>query len=342
MRRVTISAIRGALLLVSATSCASASPLPLKTIATEFAERKAIGESVRAAVEGNDYALLDALALRYRTSDPLTSSGASKLLIFHANAEYYLQPRLTPGSCTFDPSGFDRWDKASPQSPSAPIVRAAALIRQAWCLRGNGPAATVDPASWPKVHASVEAAATTLRRNAALASQDPEYYSVMLRIYVLQGRDRAAFDRLLADALASAPSYYGTYFEAYEYVRPQWFGGVADIDVLARKAATHTQDREGQGGYARVYWHVSKCNCRANMAAMDWPKMKAAMADVMQRFPSEWNAANFARIACRQGDVATAAKYLGMTRSDDAAAWTDQIERDQCKAIVAFAAQSGR
>ncbi len=331
-----------AFLLTLSTFGPGAAPLPTTTIPTELAARQAIGDAVRTAVASNDYAALDALALSYRTTDPLTPSGASKLLIFHANAAYFLQPKLTATDCTLDASGFDRWHKAAPQSATALIVRAQALVRQAWCLRGNGPASSVDPERWPRVRASVDAAENLLSRNKRLVSVDPESYSVMIRIYVLQGRDREDFDKLLGEAVARDPGYYGTYFEAYEYLRPQWFGSVAEIDALARLADTKMRGSYGQGGYARVYWHVSNCNCRPNMAAMDWAMMKTAMADVMQRFPSEWNAANFARLACRQGDIATAATYLGRVRSDDAAAWTDPVVRDQCRAAVAFATQQSR
>ena len=42
--------------------------------------------------------------------------------------------------------------------------------------------------------------------------------------------------------------------------------------------------------------------------------MRQAMRDVITRYPSDWNAANFAKLACQIGDGNDAAVYLGMIR----------------------------
>jgi hypothetical protein len=66
------------------------------------------------------------------------------------------------------------------------------------------------------------------------------------------------------------------------------------------------------------------------------------MAEVVARYPADWNIVNFAKIACRMGDGSEAAKYLGRLRHDNGLAWAGDDERDHCFAVAGLRAPKTR
>ncbi|UVO54834.1 hypothetical protein [Sphingomonas sp. SUN039] len=304
----------------------------------ELGTRKAILDATGQAATARDFARLSALETDYATHRVRTPSGTWKLALFHAQLRYAAKGKQIEGSCDNDAARFlADWRAATPDAPGPSIVGAAVLVDRAWCLRGSGTAAQVDPAAWPKVAAAVAEAHALLAANKRVASADPEYYAVMAEIYLLQGRDKAAFRRMLDEATAREPAYWPLYFNAFQYYQPQWFGSYAEVDALARFAAERSSAVEGTGGYARFYWHLDQCNC-LRRSEIDWPTMKTAMADVAVRYPDDWNFANFAKIACRMGDGSEAGVYLGKLGSDGDAAWTEPVEHAVCRQLAARSA----
>lgn len=134
---------------------------------------------------------------------------------------------------------------------------------------------------------------------------------------------------LLDEATSREPAYHYLYFEAYRYFQPQWYGSDDEVDELARYAAARSKRAEGRGMYARFYWQALDCNCDVE-GTLDWPTMKLAMRDVMARYPADWNAANFARIACRMNDADETAAWLGHVSGDPSQAWDDNDEMRRC------------
>jgi hypothetical protein len=41
----------------------------------------------------------------------------------------------------------------------------------------------------------------------------------------------------------------------------------------------------GKSAYARLYWYSVVCGCTDELAGMDWPVMRIAMADLAERYP---------------------------------------------------------
>lgn len=62
--------------------------------------------------------------------------------------------------------------------------------------------------------------------------------------------------------------------------------------------------------------------------------MKRSMAEVVGRYPADWNVANFARVACQMRDSSEAAKYLDKLKYDNGLAWSSEEERGQCLAVA--------
>ncbi len=168
------------------------------------------------------------------------------------------------------------------------------------------------------------------------ASIDPHFYAVMARIYIDQGAQKADFKRLLDEATAREPDYHQLYFNASRYFQPQWYGSDAEVDEIARYAAARTIRAEGLGMYARIYWFALDCACPIRRS-IDWPTMKRAMGDVMTRYPSDWNAINFARMSCHMLDPDEAASWFSRVKGDYRKVWINKDEMRRCESMAQLA-----
>lgn len=326
-------------LLVAACSAKSEGSLGVVEASTtdELQERQAIFDRVKRAIETKDFATLNAMESEFRTRRSLTPSGTWKLSSYYAGLRAYLNKGKVNGRCVYRAESFlGAWADLAPDAPGAYIVEAMLLLDNAWCHRGGGYARTVRESAWVPYEAGVAAAYQALEEHRAVASVDPEFYSVMAEIYIAQGQDESSFANLLEEATDKEPYYYNTYFKAFRYYLPQWNGSFEEVEKFARSAADQTSSKSDMGTYARVFWYVAECDCDTSFRSMHWPTMKKAMQDVVEQYPNDWNAANFARISCRKADAAEAAKYFAMLKKDDGVAWTDKFEWHQCQKYAKF------
>ena len=302
----------------------------------EAGEQKPIVDAVKAAIDRRNYQALNRMENEFRRTRARTSSGIWKLAVFHWRLLTELGPRGDDNCEDRSADFFRGWIAASPAEAAPYVSRAEVLEAYAWCIRGDGYAGSVSQQTHDMFKAKVAEASTVLSTHQATASADPHYYAVAARIHIDQGAGKSEFVRLLDEASSREPDYHHLYFNAYRYFQPQWYGSDAEVDEFARYAAARDKRAEGLGMYARFYWFALDCNCVVEKS-IDWPTMKLAMRDVMARYPADWNAANFARIACRMNDPKEAAAWLAHVNGDPGQAWTDKDEMRRCQRMVVAA-----
>jgi hypothetical protein len=334
--------------MLSSAACSAAAPLgdeaakqevisdvgkrAASPLAGEAAEQEPIIDAVKTAIDRHDYNALNRMETEFRKTRSRTGSGIWRLSVFHWRVLTELGPKK--GDCQDRSADFFKgWIAATPDQPAPYITRAAVLEDYAWCLRGDGFASSVSALVFGRFAAKVDEASKILADHHRIASIDPHYYAVMERIYIDQGAAKADFKRLLDEGTAQEPDYHYLYFDAYRYYQPQWYGSDAEIDELARYAAARTARTEGLGMYARFYWFATDCKCSIRNS-IDWSTMKAAMRDVMDRYPSDWNAANFARISCDMRDYKEAGNWLNRVKKDYSDAWNDEVEMRRCESMA--------
>ncbi len=271
----------------------------------EIAERTIIFDDVKAAIGSRDFAALSDMEQDFRTTKARTPSGVWKLDMYHKAVQSSLADGMrAEAGCVDRHADFVKdWAAARPTSPAPTISRAALMVEQAWCIRGDGYASKVAHGAWPKFRSLISAAEDLLERNKASASVDPEYYALLVDILRARGVGKEAFMAVVDEAASREPYYYGTYFIAAHYFLPQWFGSWPELDHFARYVAQRTAASDHQGAYARIFWSLDQCECDYIEKGADWPTMKAAMRDVVARYPVQWNSRYFADLACRMGDV---------------------------------------
>jgi hypothetical protein len=295
----------------------------------DHAVRADIMKRVERLLKTEDFAALNKMAADFRTTRARTPSGMWKLRIFHLSVRYYLAQNQPDGECVSSAGPMlTRWLAVDPAAPAPIITQASNLLEQAWCKRD-------DPASgFDAFLADASQADQWLAAHKVSASVDPEYYAIAEDIGFVTRHDKANFDGLLAEGISREPGYYDLYISAMKYYLPSAFGSKDDVDRIARLAMQKIGSSDDAGGYARVYWAYVDCGCEIWQSSVDWPLMKRSMADVVARYPADWNIVNFAKISCQVGDGIEAAKYLRKLKIDNGVAWASGEERDRCFAMA--------
>lgn len=289
-----------------------ATPISSPDERLEHFAREAIINSVNSAIDARDFAALDAMEEKFRTTRARTPAGFWNLAIFHHQLRYRLSEDIseTTGCVLGGAQLVQQWHAAFPDSPAATIAAAGLLMTQAWCIRGGGYASDVTAEAWPKFHAKVEAASDLLRKDRHLSSRDPQFYAMALEIMRADGADRAEFAAVMSEATAREPAYLDTYTTAATYLLPQWGGSYAEIDALAQSAIEKSRDTEGTGLYARIFRDLAECGCDVIPFAARWVTLKQSMREVYERYPVRNNAEYFADLSCRMGDALEGRRYI--------------------------------
>ena len=329
--RLTCLALLLTCLFADMPAAAVAAPVEKASITTldDQVVRDGITHRVDALLRAEDFATLNRMAAEFRTTRARTPSGVWKLRTFHLSVRQYLAQAQPAGECVSTAGPIlKRWMAADPTAPTPVITQASVLLEQAWCKRHGS--------AWGEAAFLADAleADEWLAAHKASASIDPEYYATAEDIAFVTRHEKGDFERLLAEGITHEPRYYGLYFSAMKYYLPSAYGSNEQVDRIARLAVDKTSASDGAGAYARVYWAYVNCGCEIWQSSVDWPLMKRSMADVVVRYPADWNIVNFARIACQMGDGPEAAKYLGKLKNDNGLAWASDEERDQCFTVA--------
>jgi hypothetical protein len=211
---------------------------------------------------------------------------------------------------------FERWERANPNSITARIAHAAALVSYAWVARGDGMANTVTAEGGRLFEQRLKQARMLLESDDAL-KKCPGYYSTLMTVALGQGWPRKDYDRLFEEAVALAPDYEMFYFFKANFLQEKWYGTSPDEwHRFALSAAAATKKEHGQSLYTRIVWSIHGPGMTRmaafKAAGVDWPRMRQGFEDIAREYPdSLWNKNAFCFYAFAADDKATARRLFG-------------------------------
>ncbi len=319
-------------------SCAPSNADKLGMIYTgsgdEIQQRQAVIDETVIAIRNRDFSKLNDMELEYRSKRSLTSSGTWKLYEYYSALKGELSEDSHTGSCRFKGDPFlSEWEQFDLRAPAPMIIRARLMIVYAWCQRGFGYSNSVSISNAEKFRITLQQASSILETKRAYASVDPEFYPVMGEIYFGLGQVDSNVEKLFEEGIAREPYYYSIYLQGYARHMPKWGGSAGDVEQFAQHAAKITRSGVGMSTYARLYWYMMECQCGDNneTSNMDWNKVKEGMNDIFLKYPTDWNASNFAQFSCWNNDKVEAAKYFGKIKKNFLQAWSSSTEFESCK-----------
>ncbi len=290
--------------------------VPSTSNAGELRTRDDIKKLAQALFTSEQFEMLNETGTKYLNRKSRTDSGLWKLTLFYNG--------LKPNIDVRDPKYWSdrkvramKWSQLNEDSSHPRMVYAGILISEAWMYRGGGWARNVPKENWKPFHLKIEEAKQYLLSNSRFKNNDPQWYEQMLSIAKAQNWETADFNKLLNEALTAHPQFYEIYFRALNYFQPRWHGSTEEIEKFAIFATQKSEEHEGQGMYARIYWYASQAEYGHRLftkSNVRWEQMKLGIKDVIKEYPDQWNINNFAVFACLAKDKAMTKKLLSMLK----------------------------
>jgi hypothetical protein len=303
----------------------------------ELDDRREVSLKTIRMLGRGQFAELDQLAAYYRENEIRTSSGLWKLTFLYDGLDEFLNINDKNEAFWIQFRDItDNYLEQRPESPTAIVMKGIYLKQYAWKFRGGGWAREVPATAWKPFRENLRIADAFLQEAESLGSTDPHWHSLRVEILKGLGADKRELEPVLLEGLSAFPYYYDLYFEAIDYFSPRWQGDAEKIEVFANYAVSLTQENEGMGLYARVYWSVGRSQYRDNSlfirSRVDWEKMKEGILDVTAVYPDDWNIQNFAYFACLKGDSETTRALLEQMRTSPiSGVWNASLSYEVCR-----------
>ena len=260
----------------------------------ELAERKRVREEAKwmflTSLSSNGLDELETLLKRYREKKERTPSGVWKLTVAYSSLDRLKADWSTAReeSMKWTGQAIDAWAAKYPESPSPYLYRAAIMSTHARAVLNDKLARSTFPGGVDALKAKLEEARTYLAANQAIASKDPQWYVLMIRIMRYQGKPIGDILPIALEGAQRFPDFYEIYFEAARAIGQLSNSPQDDIETLANTAAKISEASLQNEIYARIYWVALQEVLNAKQLQdikWDWNRMKASMNTVLARYP---------------------------------------------------------
>ena len=216
----------------------SKSPFPAVEDALDFPQMSiALATVVAQLVEKSDSAGLDYLADRLVAVPVRFPGGDWALPMFFSACVHPLGAENDEASWNRTHERIAAWQKAFPQSATAPVAEAGRLIHHAWHVRGSGYADSVKPEAWPIFEQRIQAAKTLLEKCPRTC---PEWYVARLTVARAQGESRDKEVAIFDEGWKAHPNYTPLLKEIVTVLLPRWSGQPGDWHRMAKRVAKGT------------------------------------------------------------------------------------------------------
>lgn len=267
---------------------------------TEYKLREMIDLQAAGLFHGGDFAALEDMAEKFRTTDRLTPSGAFKSEVFYEVFRFCHCKH--PEEVQAWEARVQKYRDAFPKSPTPLLIKAGFMIDDAWYDLQHGPGgATVRGLAY---RTALEAAGKLLADNWDVASQDKQAYALLGVLTMSSGGDRVTFDRLVDQIADKAPDYLPAWFSAIDNLSPQWRDDPQLIEQIARRAAAG-KGEEAKDLYARLIYHAwafTRDDWFFKRAAADRKLLHASSQSFISHHPDQHSFVMMAEIACSAQD----------------------------------------
>lgn len=237
-------------------------------------------------LDSKDYDQLAGLADKLRTSKDRYADGRWKLEdIYNGLVPKRMAPdeewekRLT---------ALGRWSVSRPDSITARVAWANAIVQYAWKARGTGLADKVTEEGWQLFFKRLAEAAKVLKEAKALKEKCPFYWEVVLWADLGLQANKSRFNLDFDEAIKFEPDFVHFYTSRATYLLPRWYGSENEWHSDLINAADKIGGENGDLLYAQVLWHMHQ---RYNQITIEDDPQSRARSDkgfevIEKRFPN--------------------------------------------------------
>lgn len=251
-----------------------------------------IAAEAAAMLEQRRYMDLNALAGKLRRDGQTFAQGDWPIAYFYSGVV-----DLPKGSTKVDwethLAALRDWFENDPDSISARVAYARALIDYAWEARGSGWAKDVTDEGWRLFGERIVEARRILIAAEDLGRICPVYYSTRLRLGLVDGRPRADYEELFRECLAAFPNYTTFYLVKAHYLLPRWHGEDGEWEAFAAQSADQIGGQAGDMLYAQIVWAMHDARLFGNIfkeTKVEWSRTQSGFEGLCTRYPQSVSA----------------------------------------------------
>jgi hypothetical protein len=240
--------------------------------------------SVLQRLRDKRFAELDALEQELRQSKARFTGGDWQLAHFYGA----LSGALIPEGVAINSDWLElitlqtEWRTQAPQSTVVSLVLAQTYYGWAWHARGTGRAATVSEQQFAIFHDRLNQGAFYLNENRRVSGNNPQWFTVALRIGLGSQWSKERITTLFKQAVAVEPLYQHTYSQMAVYLLPRWYGEPGEWEAFADEATAEVGGQQGAAIYNHIIVRVAQSySAKAFFEENDlnWRRIQWSFAD---------------------------------------------------------------
>jgi hypothetical protein len=254
---------------------------------------------------------LDQIASQLRTEKTRLPGGSWQLRLFYAALDV---PGQTEQDSTEHIAHLEHWMAQRPNSITARVALATALVRWAWVARGHDYADTVTPEGARLYEERMTEAQTILDGSQKMPIMCPQWFSTMMEVVLAEGGNRDRMRKVLDDGTRFEPGYYYLYIQYANYLLPRWYGQEGDASKFARTSADAVGGNAGDILYFQIASVlISRPNDDFPFHEMDWQRLQRGYQALLAQYGSTGSIENrLAFMAWKFQDSAVAHRQFTM------------------------------
>jgi hypothetical protein len=179
------------------------------------------------------------------------------------------------------------WQEQKPQSITAPVALAGALVGRGWAARGGGYAHSVSARGWRGFEGDLDEARQILDQCAEQSKASPLWYEAELDVMHGLGAPTALFDSVYFEGVRRFPAYDRFHIDRSENLLPRWYGAPGDWERAAAEVAPDLPDSLRDEIYARIVVYQSSrvADVFKESVGLDWDRTVRGLEIWQRRFP---------------------------------------------------------
>ncbi len=259
-----------------------------------------------------NYKAMDQLADRLRGSRKVLAAGSSELGQFYEQMKP--DKKASDDKWNLYLASLREWIHQKPESITARVALADALVSYAWKARGSGFANTVSKEGWKKLEERLTQSQKVLDSAKSLKDSCPGWYWTEQTVALTHGWDRAKYEELFTKAIQLWPAFDCFYYQKVNYLLPKWNGEPGEWVAFAKTECDRRSETEGKKLYARIILHAaitSGNSLHDPGVPIDWDNAKAGFELLLKEYPESIDVReDYAKIAYAQGHPDVASQVL--------------------------------
>jgi hypothetical protein len=303
---------------------------PEIVLRSEDATRVRFGGEIERLLLANQFEALDSMAESLRTPQAKWPNGGWKLRTFYNHGFDLSLRNASEKDWQAHLRRLRQWKAQSPNSITAPVALAYALVGYAWEARGDQLAREVTEEGWRGMRDRLAQSRMVLVEARRLPRVCPGWWMAAQKVALGESWDRRIYEELFTEAIRTAPTFDAYYDLKAIRLLPRWGGRDGEWEAFADSAANQVPPPLGDQRYARIVWSIQRYTSENifQESRISWDRTNRGFEELVKAYPASLELRSaFAYLAWQAADQPTLRQqFIELGTRIDPGVWEDRSE----------------